>query len=38
MIKNSETDQMREVFTNLMEMEKRQELELVRDAQEWKDI
>jgi rubrerythrin len=38
MIKNSETDEMREVFTNLMEMEKRQELELVRDAQEWKDL
>jgi rubrerythrin len=38
MIKNSETDQMREIFTNLMEMEKRQELELVRDAQEWKDL
>jgi hypothetical protein len=38
MIKNSETDQMREFFTNLMEMEKRQELELVRDAQEWKDL
>jgi rubrerythrin len=38
MIKNSETEEMREVFTNLMEMEKRQELELVRDAQEWKDL
>lgn len=38
MIKNSETDEMREVFSNLMEMEKRQELELVRDAQEWKDL
>ena len=38
MIKNSETDEMREVFTNLMEMERRQELELVRDAQEWKDL
>jgi rubrerythrin len=38
MIKNSETDLIREVFTNLMEMEKRQELELVRDAQEWKDL
>ncbi|MGD2089825.1 MAG: hypothetical protein PVH61_26860 [Candidatus Aminicenantes bacterium] len=38
MIKNSETDYMREFFTNLMEMEKRQELELVRDAQEWKDL
>jgi rubrerythrin len=37
-IKHSETDEMREVFTNLMEMEKRQELELVRDAQEWKDL
>jgi rubrerythrin len=38
MIKNSEIDEMREVFTSLMEMEKRQELELVRDAQEWKDL
>lgn len=38
MIKNSETEQIRDVFTNLMEMEKRQELELVRDAQEWKDL
>jgi rubrerythrin len=38
MIKNSETNLIREVFTNLMEMEKRQELEVVRDAQEWKDL
>ena len=38
MIKNSETNLIREVFANLMEMEKRQELELVRDAQEWKDL
>jgi len=38
MSKNSKTDLIREAFTNLMEMEKRQELELVRDAQQWKDL
>lgn len=38
MIKNTETEEMREVFTNLLEMEKRQELQFVRDAQELKDL
>ena len=38
MIKNAETDEVRDVFKNLAEMERRYELELVRNAQEWKDL
>ena len=37
-VEKAETDQLREIFRNLLEMERRYELELVRDAQEWKDL
>jgi rubrerythrin len=38
MAKNSECEDVRAVFNNLMEMERHFELQLVRDAQELKDL
>jgi rubrerythrin len=37
-VEKADTDALREIFQNLQGMEKRYQLELVRDAQEWKDL
>ena len=37
-VEKAKTDALRDVFKNLVEMEKRYKLELIRDAQEWKDL
>ena len=38
MIKSSELEEVKEVFNNLLEMEKREKLDLVRNALELKDL
>ncbi len=38
MVKNAETDEVREAFQNLLEMEKKEELKLVKDAFQLKEM
>jgi rubrerythrin len=37
-VEKAESDNVREIFNNLVEMERRYQLEWVRAAQEWKDV